>query len=228
METRTRSDAISVVNISKVYTTPDGPLEVLNDINFRVAQSESVAIVGVSGSGKSTLLALLAGLDLPTAGTIRIHGEDVAAANEDERAWLRNQYVGFVFQQFHLLPNLTAEENVALPLELRGDLEAAVHARAALDQVGLAGRLHHYPRQLSGGEQQRVALARAHCSRPRILFADEPTGNLDGRTAAKVADLLFELNDLYATTLILVTHDEALAGRCERRVRLADGRLHGE
>jgi len=225
MEAQTRSAAIVVENISKIYPTQDGPLTVLDDINFRAEQSESIAVVGVSGSGKSTLLALLAGLDLPTGGTIKIHGENLTTASEDERARLRNRYIGFVFQQFHLLPNLTALENVALPLELRADKEAARHARTALTEVGLEDRLQHYPRQLSGGEQQRVAIARAHCSRPPILFADEPTGNLDAKTAAKVADLLFELNDQYATTLVLVTHDEELASRCERRVRLVDGRL---
>lgn len=225
MEMQTRTDIIVVENISKVYPTPDGPLKVLDDINFRAEQSESIAIIGVSGSGKSTLLALLAGLDLPTRGTIRIHGDSLTAASEDERALLRSQYIGFVFQQFHLLPNLTALENVALPLELRGDLEAGKHARTALQQVGLDARVQHYPRQLSGGEQQRVALARAYCSRPRILFADEPTGNLDAKTAKKVADLLFALNDETATTLVLVTHDEDLASRCARRVRLVDGRL---
>ncbi|HJP34793.1 MAG TPA: ABC transporter ATP-binding protein [Gammaproteobacteria bacterium] len=225
MEKRAPTEAILVENISKTYSTPDGLLKVLDDINFRAEQSESVAIVGVSGSGKSTLLALLAGLDLPTSGTIKIHGENLTAASEDERAWLRNRYIGFVFQQFHLLPNLTALENVALPLELRADAKAGVHARTALVQVGLGGRLQHYPRQLSGGEQQRVALARAYCSRPRILFADEPTGNLDAKTAGNIADLLFELNDEYATTLVVVTHDEGLAARCRRRVRLLGGRL---
>ncbi len=228
METHSRSAALVVENISKVYATPDGPLRVLDDINFTVEQSESIAIVGVSGTGKSTLLALLAGLDLPTSGTIKIHGINLTAANEDERAHLRNRYIGFVFQQFHLLPNLTALENVALPLELRFDMEANHHAANALAQVGLAERLRHFPRQLSGGEQQRVALARAYCSRPQILFADEPTGNLDAKTAATVADLLFELNEKHATTLVLVTHHEGLAARCNRRVRLEDGRLHKE
>lgn len=228
MEMQTRSAAIVAENISKTYSTPDGPLRVLDDINFRVEQSESIAVVGVSGSGKSTLLALLAGLDLPSSGSIKIHGADLTAASEDERARLRNQYIGFVFQQFHLLPNLTALENVALPLELRGDLEAGNHARITLAQVGLAARLQHYPRQLSGGEQQRVALARAYCSRPQILFVDEPTGNLDAKTAATVADLLFELDDEHATTLVLVTHHEGMAARCDRRVQLVDGRLQTE
>jgi putative ABC transport system ATP-binding protein len=198
---------------------------VLNDIKFRAAQSESIAIVGVSGSGKSTLLALLAGLDVPSSGSVHIHGENLSAVSEDERAALRNKYVGFVFQQFHLLPNFNALENVALPLELRGDRNANQQAALTLAQVGLANRVHHYPRQLSGGEQQRVALARAYCSRPKILFADEPTGNLDGATAQKVTDLLFSLNEEYATTLILVTHDTELASRCSRRVQLLDGSL---
>jgi len=198
---------------------------VLNDIKFRAAQSESIAIVGVSGSGKSTLLALLAGLDVPSSGSVHIHGENLSAVSEDERAALRNKYVGFVFQQFHLLPNFNALENVALPLELRGDRNANQQAVLTLAQVGLANRVHHYPRQLSGGEQQRVALARAYCSRPKILFADEPTGNLDGATAQKVTDLLFSLNEEYATTLILVTHDTELASRCSRRVQLLDGSL---
>ena len=197
----------------------------LNDIKFRAAQSESIAIVGASGSGKSTLLALLAGLDVPSSGSVHIHGENLSAVSEDERAALRNKYVGFVFQQFHLLPNFNALENVALPLELRGDRNANQQAALTLAQVGLANRVHHYPRQLSGGEQQRVALARAYCSRPKILFADEPTGNLDGATAQKVTDLLFSLNEEYATTLILVTHDTELASRCSRRVQLLDGSL---
>jgi putative ABC transport system ATP-binding protein len=225
MDTQTPIAAITVENISKTYTTPDGPLTVLNDIKFRAAQSESIAIVGVSGSGKSTLLALLAGLDVPSSGSVHIHGENLTAVSEDERAALRNKYVGFVFQQFHLLPNFNALENVALPLELRGDRNANQQAALTLAQVGLANRVHHYPRQLSGGEQQRVALARAYCSRPKILFADEPTGNLDGATAQKVTDLLFSLNEEYATTLILVTHDTELASRCSRRVQLLDGSL---
>ena len=219
------SAAIVVDNMSKSYPTSDGPVEILDNINFRAEQSESVAIVGVSGSGKSTLLALLAGLDLPTHGSVTIYGTSLSAANEDTRAALRNKYVGFVFQQFHLLPNLNALENVALPLELRGDDNANEHARAVLEQVGLTSRIRHFPRQLSGGEQQRVAIARAYCSRPKILFADEPTGNLDSATAARIIDLLFLLNSEYATTLILVTHDENVASRCARRVRLVDGHL---
>ena len=225
MEQDARTAAIIVDNISKEYATPDGPLRVLDGINFRAEQSESIAIVGVSGSGKSTLLSLLAGLDLPTSGSVLIHGEDLSRSSEDQRAQLRNRYIGFVFQQFHLLPNLTALENVALPLELRADGAAAEHAREALAEVGLSNRMRHFPRQLSGGEQQRVAIARAYCARPQILFADEPTGNLDARTAAKVIDLLFTLNDRFATTLVLVTHDERLAERCSRTIRLDDGRM---
>ena len=228
MDIEPRSASIVVENITKTYPTPDGPLKVLDNINFSATQSESIAIVGVSGSGKSTLLALLAGLDLPTDGSVTIYGEDLFRASEDERARLRNRYIGFVFQQFHLLPNLTALENVALPLELRADADATEHARTALDEVGLVSRLQHYPRQLSGGEQQRVALARAYCARPRILFADEPTGNLDGKTATRVVDLLFALNERFATTLVLVTHDETLASRCGRRIRLTDGRISSD
>ena len=225
MDTRAGNAAIVVENLSKSYPTPNGRLSVLDNINFRTTQSESLAIVGVSGSGKSTLLALLAGLDIPSAGAVFIHGKCMSSASEDERASLRNRYIGFVFQQFHLLPNLTALENVALPLELRSDPEAVAQAALSLQQVGLEARSRHYPRQLSGGEQQRVALARAYCARPRILFADEPTGNLDAKTATKVADLLFALNQEQATTLVLVTHDESLARRCDRRLKLIDGRL---
>jgi putative ABC transport system ATP-binding protein len=222
------SAAIVVENMSKSYPTTDGSIEILDNINFRAEQTESVAIVGVSGSGKSTLLALLAGLDLPTSGSVTIYGTSLSAANEDARAALRNKYIGFVFQQFHLLPNLNALENVALPLELRGDTNANEHALAVLEQVGLTSRIRHFPRQLSGGEQQRVAIARAYCSRPKILFADEPTGNLDSATAARIIDLLFLLNSEYATALILVTHDEKVAARCARRVRLIDRHLEAD
>ena len=223
MDTNTRMAAIEVVDLSKVYPSPEGPLVVLNNISFNVRSTESVAILGVSGSGKSTLLALLAGLDTPSAGTVNIFGAALSAANEDERAALRNKYIGFVFQQFHLLPNLTALENVALPLEIRGDRNALHRAREVLAEVGLDARRQHFPRQLSGGEQQRVALARAYCARPRILFADEPTGNLDKRTAERVVQLLFALNDEHETTLVLVTHDATLASRCARRLSLDNG-----
>jgi putative ABC transport system ATP-binding protein len=198
---------------------------VLDDINFTVERSESVAIVGASGSGKSTLLALLAGLETPSAGRCVLAGHDLGPLDEDGRARVRREHVGFVFQQFHLLPSFTALENVMLPMELVGAADARERARSTLAEVGLAARLHHYPRQLSGGEQQRVALARAYCMRPALLLADEPTGNLDERTAEQVIDLMFRLNREAATTLVLVTHDERLAGRCDRRIRLHAGRI---
>jgi putative ABC transport system ATP-binding protein len=186
---------------------------------------ESVAIVGESGAGKSTLLALLAGLDLPTAGEVLLDGQALSKLDEDGRAALRARRVGFIFQSFHLIPSLNAIENVLLPLELLGDVAAEAHAREVLDSVGLSGRLHHYPRQLSGGERQRVAIARAFVARPAVLFADEPTGNLDAATGQRVADLLFSLNESAGTTLLLVTHDRTLAGRCQRQLELAAGRL---
>jgi putative ABC transport system ATP-binding protein len=184
-----------------------------------------LAIVGASGSGKSTLLGLLAGLDLPSEGSIRLAGRSLTALNEDGRAALRARHVGFVFQSFQLLANLTALENVMLPLELAGEVDARTPAKAILERVGLTHRLKHYPRQLSGGEQQRVALARAFVTAPRILFADEPTGNLDSRTGQHIIDLLFELNREKNTTLVLVTHDEALASRCARLIHLEAGRI---
>jgi putative ABC transport system ATP-binding protein len=220
-----RGPIIVVERVSKTFTTPDGELTVLDDINFSVDQADKIAIFGVSGSGKSTLLALLAGLDLPTTGRVLIDGNDLTAGSEDQRAVLRNRYVGFVFQQFHLLPNLTAVENVMLPLELSAEGDPGGRAKEALVTVGLRDRLGHFPRQLSGGEQQRVALARAFCTRPKVLFADEPTGNLDEQTAAVISDLMFELNHNYGTTLVLVTHDAALAARCEHRLRLEGGRI---
>jgi len=190
-----------------------------------VDSGEAVAIVGVSGSGKSTLLGLLAGLDTPSSGAVRIDGHDLNALDEDGRAALRGRMIGFVFQSFQLLPAMTALENVMLPLELAGAEGAEDAARAMLARVGLADRAHHYPKQLSGGEQQRVAIARAFVKRPRLLFADEPTGNLDSETGAQVIDLLFELNRESGATLLLVTHDEALTRRCSRVLRLAAGRL---
>jgi len=190
-----------------------------------VDSGEAVAIVGVSGSGKSTLLGLLAGLDTPSSGAVRIDGHDLNALDEDGRAALRGRMIGFVFQSFQLLPAMTALENVMLPLELAGADGAEDAARAMLARVGLADRAHHYPKQLSGGEQQRVAIARAFVKRPRLLFADEPTGNLDSETGAQVIDLLFELNRESGATLLLVTHDEALTRRCSRVLRLAAGRL---
>ena len=200
-------------------------LTILHDISFDVRVSEAVAIVGVSGSGKSTLLGLMAGLDTPSAGRIRIDGHDLFALDEDGRASLRGRMVGFVFQSFQLLPAMTALENVMLPLELSGDPSAQASAKAMLDRVGLSERLTHYPKQLSGGEQQRVAIARAFVTRPALLLADEPTGNLDAGTGRQIVDLMFELNREHGTTLLLVTHDEALSQRCDRVLRLAGGRL---
>ncbi len=205
-------------------TAPD-ELIILQDIALRVMPGEAVAIVGASGSGKSTLLGLLAGLDTPTRGKVEIDGVDLYALDEDGRAALRARLVGFVFQSFQLLPALNALENVMLPLELKEVPNARELARAMLQRVGLAERLRHYPKHLSGGEQQRVALARAFVTQPKLLFADEPTGNLDAATGAGVIELMFELNAERGTTLVLVTHDEAIAGRCSRQVRLAAGRI---
>jgi len=206
-------------------TAPADELVILQDIALRVMPGEAVAVVGASGSGKSTLLGLLAGLDTPTGGQVRIDGVDLFALDEDGRAALRARLVGFVFQSFQLLPALNALENVMLPLELAGDTRAEPLARAMLERVGLAERLRHYPKHLSGGEQQRVALARAFVTEPKLLFADEPTGNLDAATGAAVIELMFELNAERGTTLVLVTHDEAIAGRCSRQIRLAAGRI---
>lgn len=215
---------IEANHLTKEVTTSAGVLRILDDINLTVADGEALAIVGPSGSGKSTLLGILAGLDTPSTGLVRVNGEDITAMTEEGRAAMRARYVGFVFQSFHLLPSLTALENVSLPLELRGDASATKTARGYLDRVGLTARLSHYPRQLSGGEQQRVALARAFASRPRILFADEPTGNLDTVTGKTINDLLFQLNREEGTTLVLVTHEATLASRCHR-VTLEGGQL---
>ena len=212
-------------HLSKVLPSPEGPLTVIDDINFHVNTAESIAIMGVSGSGKSTLLGLLAGLDTPTSGRVLLDGNDLSEFDEDARARLRNERVGFVFQSFHLLQNLTALENVMLPLELYGRKDAKQIAGDALERVALSHRLGHYPRQLSGGEQQRAALARAFCARPRVLFADEPTGNLDARTATRITDLMFDLNTEFGTTLVLVTHNQALAGQCARKIGLDGGRI---
>ena len=201
----------------------DSPLTILHDVSFEVAAGESLAIVGASGSGKSTLLGLLAGLDTPTAGSVHLHGTGIFALDEDGRARLRGELAGFVFQSFQLLPALNALENVMLPLELMGASNARQRAEQSLAQVGLSARSHHRPQHLSGGEQQRVALARAFVTRPKILFADEPTGNLDIATGAQIIDLMLELNRAQGTTLILVTHDAALAGRCSRQLRLEAG-----
>lgn len=216
---------IEATGLGKDVTSGDGTLTILHDISFRVHSGESVAIVGASGSGKSTLLGLLAGLDLPTRGSVRIDGRDFSSLDEDARAAIRGRSLGFVFQSFQLLPALTALENAMLPLELAGDSRAQEAAEAQLQRVGLGHRLHHYPKHLSGGEQQRVALARAFAPRPRLLLADEPTGNLDGATGAEVIDLMFRMNAEQGTTLILVTHDEALASRCQRMIRLESGRV---
>jgi putative ABC transport system ATP-binding protein len=203
-------------------------LAILKDISLKVMPGEAVAIVGASGSGKSTLLGLLAGLDTPTAGAVRLDGVDLYALDEDGRAALRARLLGFVFQSFQLLPALNALENVMLPLELAGKPGASELAREMLSRVGLSERLRHYPKTLSGGEQQRVALARAFVARPKLLLADEPTGNLDAATGAGVIDMMFELNAQTRTTLLLVTHDDAIASRCARKIRLVAGRIDGE
>jgi putative ABC transport system ATP-binding protein len=204
---------------------PDGELLILDGFGFDIVLVDSVAVVGASGSGKSTLLSLMAGLDTPSSGEVRLDGAPMSTLDEDGRAKIRADKVGFVFQSFQLLPSLTALENVMLPLELRGDADAEAPARATLAKVGLAERLTHYPRQLSGGEQQRVALARAFVTGPSLLFADEPTGNLDTHTGDAVIELLFAMNADAGTTLVLVTHDEHLAARCSRMLRLDGGRL---
>jgi putative ABC transport system ATP-binding protein len=211
--------------LRKEVGSSEGTLTILDDVSLAVNAGESVAVVGASGAGKSTLLALLAGLDAPTAGEVWLEGTELSALDEDGRAAMRGQHVGFVFQSFHLVPSLTALENVMLPLELAGRTDARQAAREVLSQVGLAGRLGHYPRQLSGGEQQRVAIARAFVTSPSVLFADEPTGNLDTATGARVVQLLFDLNRATGTTLVLVTHDRDLAARCDRMVELDAGRL---
>ena len=203
----------------------DSDLVILREIDLAVTPGEAVAVVGASGSGKSTLLAILAGLDTPSAGEVRIDGRDLFALDEDQRAELRGRSVGFVFQSFQLLPALTALENVMLPLELSQNAQAEALAADMLRRVGLGERLRHYPKHLSGGEQQRVALARAFVARPKLLFADEPTGSLDAESGSAVIGLLFEMNREYGTTLVLVTHDELLASRCQRVVRLAAGRI---
>jgi len=211
----------------KQVDSPSGTLSIINDVSLRVAAAESVAIVGVSGSGKSTLLALLAGLDTPSSGSVWLSGRRLDDLDEDGRARIRARQVGFVFQSFQLLPSLTALENVLLPLELAGQARAGELALARLDDVGLESRAGHYPSQLSGGEQQRVAIARAFAVTPAILFADEPTGNLDTETGGRVAELLFRLNQDKGTTLILVTHDQNLGARCDRVLTMTDGRLSG-
>ena len=216
---------LQVERLGRQVSSPEGTLAILSDVNLAIGRGETVAIMGASGAGKSTLLALLAGLDEPTSGTVRLAGRDLTVLDEDGRAAVRARHVGFVFQAFHLVPSLTALENVMLPLELAGRVDARAAARGVLERVGLRERVGHYPRQLSGGEQQRVAIARAFVMRPDVLFADEPTGNLDAATGGRIMDLLFELNATEGATLVLVTHDPALAGRCGRIVRLDAGRV---
>ncbi len=216
---------ISVQRISKQVADSTGTLTILHEISFTLAERESVAIVGASGSGKSTLLSILAGLDVPTQGSVRLAGVELFALDEDARAAVRAQKVGFVFQSFQLLSNLTALENVMLPLELLGRNDARAQAREMLGRVGLSERLSHYPRVLSGGEQQRVALARAFVVKPAVLLADEPTGSLDFATGEKVMELIFEMNREAGTTLVLVTHDPAIASRCDRQLRIEAGAL---
>jgi putative ABC transport system ATP-binding protein len=225
IQTNQLNAIIKTENLCKTVPTSEGPLHILSSVELLIKPGESIAIIGASGSGKSTLLSLLAGLDTPSAGTILIKGHSLTEMNEDGRADIRNQYIGFVFQSFQLLPGLTALENVMLPLELAGDKQAKTSARALLDRVGLINRLTHYPNQLSGGEQQRVALARAFVTEPTILFADEPTGNLDSNTGEHIIDLLFQLNQEQQTTLVLVTHDPALASRCGRTIKLEAGEI---
>ena len=211
--------------LTKEYPSGTGRLAVLREVSFEIEQGELVAIVGPSGSGKTTLLGLLAGLDVPTRGTVELDGNDLGLLSEDERAQLRGEKVGFVFQSFQLIPTLTALENVQVPLELRGESGSAARARELLTRVGLGDRLGHYPTQLSGGEQQRVAIARAFSNAPRILFADEPTGNLDASTGSRIVELLEQLNRESGSTVVLVTHDLGLAARAGRIIRLADGRV---
>jgi putative ABC transport system ATP-binding protein len=219
------SSILTARNLNKVVASAEGELTILHDLSLALNKGDSLAIVGSSGSGKSTLLGLLAGLDLPSDGTVALAGHDLGALDEDQRARVRAEHVGFVFQSFQLLDSLNALENVMLPLELEGHADARQRARALLERVGLGQRLTHYPRQLSGGEQQRVALARAFVAEPDVLFADEPTGNLDSHTGERISDLLFELNRERGATLVLVTHDERLAHRCQRLIRLEGGHL---
>jgi putative ABC transport system ATP-binding protein len=219
------SHMLSASGLTKEYQSGDHRLIVLREVNFSIEQGEFVAVVGPSGSGKTTLLGLLAGLDTPSRGSVHLDGTDITALDEDERAQLRGEKVGFIFQSFQLIPTLTAIENVQVPLELRGDDAAVARARDVLQRVGLGDRLHHFPTQLSGGEQQRVAIARAFANRPRILFADEPTGNLDSDTGGRIVELLESLNHESQSTIVLVTHDLTLARRAQRIIRLSDGNV---
>ena len=219
------SSILAARNLSKVVSSAEGELTILHDLDLELSKGDSLAIVGASGSGKSTLLGLLAGLDLPSGGAVLLAGKNLSELDEDQRARLRAEHVGFVFQSFQLLDSLNALENVMLPLELEGHADARQRARTLLERVGLGQRLPHYPRQLSGGEQQRVAIARAFAAEQDVLFADEPTGNLDSHTGERISDLLFQLNQERGTTLVLVTHDERLAHRCQRLIRLEAGHL---
>ena len=219
------SKILKISGLEKTYTSGSKQLTVLQNISFEVEKGQTFSIIGPSGSGKTTLLGLCAGLDKPDSGTVELCGHDLNSLNEDERALLRNKEVGFIFQNFQLLPTLTALENVSVPLELQGKKEAAKTAKELLEKVGLKDRLHHYPSQLSGGEQQRVALARAFSNKPSILFADEPTGNLDDETGEKVIKLLFDLNKEAGTTLVIISHDLDLANRTEQILRLKGGRI---
>ncbi len=216
---------VQAIGLTKQVSTGDEKLTILENINLEVNAGDSVAVVGASGSGKSTLLGLLAGLDTPSSGKVHLDGQDIFALDEDARAAVRGRMLGFVFQSFQLLPALTAIENVMLPLELAGANEVYTPALQLLERVGLGMRLKHYPRQLSGGEQQRVAIARAFVTQPQLLLADEPTGNLDSATGAQIIELMFELNREHGTTLVLVTHDEAISSRCAWRIRLAGGKI---
>ena len=218
---------VEVRGLCKRVASPEGELEILRDLEFTILAGEAVAIVGASGSGKTTLLGIMAGLDVPSAGRVILNGVDIFQLDEDGRADLRRRSIGFVFQSFQLLPNLTAIENVMLPLELAGRSDARERAAPVLERVGLGRRLRHYPRQLSGGEQQRVAIARAFVTEPTLMFADEPTGNLDRHTGERVIELLFEMNRERGATLVMVTHDDSVARRCGRRLALQDGRLAG-
>jgi putative ABC transport system ATP-binding protein len=218
-------DIVTAVSISKQANGPEGKLTLLENISLRIHAGESVAITGTSGAGKSTLLGILAGLDAASSGRVELNGVNISELDEDGRAQIRAEQVGFVFQSFHLLPSLTALENVMLPLELANRPDAEKSASEVLDRVGLGARLRHYPNQLSGGEQQRVAIARAFVMNPVVLFADEPTGNLDQHTGQQIIDLLFKLNGEHGTTLILVTHDRDLSSRCDREIRLDSGRI---
>lgn len=222
------SPVLQVDALTKTFDSGGRTLTVIDDVAFEVEAGDTCAIVGPSGSGKTTLLGLCAGLDRPTSGSVTLCGVALNPLDEDERAAVRNQYVGFVFQTFHLLPTLTARENVMVPAELRGSADARDRAESLLDEVGLGDRLGHYPSQLSGGEQQRVAMARAFINEPKVLFADEPTGNLDAETAERTEDVLFRLNETAGTTLVLVTHDQELAGRTRRILRLRGGQIVGD